>query len=187
MKRHHPATNTRSNPESRDSWKVIVETREGVISNVIGILFLLSLCALLITLAVKRDDFILRVVTPVFCLGWLFGCYIFWDNIRNPKTIILAIDGNRLVWVLRQKKSIHDEEQGILLCSIAALEFVRKVPKYTSSGLNLSSTELLVVDVHGQHLSLPEELRPDLYRQRIIDAILAANPAVSIIDRTIRK
>jgi hypothetical protein len=163
--------------------RIIVHVKEGVISNLICILFLLSLCVFTVFWAVTHKDTLLPFAAPFFCFAWLFVCYVCLRNIRNPKSCVLAIDGDRLVWILRTAESGKSEEGSIPLQAIETLEFVLPATRYPNNARLHSMAELYIVDVDGNRVLLPTELFPGVYRKKITEAIRQEKPTVRVVER----
>ena len=163
--------------------KQIVCVKDGIVANVVTISFTFFLCALIIWLIWRADNPVAKIAAPFFCFFWLlFGVYGSFQNIRNPKSCLLVIRNDQLVWILRKKESGPTEEQGIPLQKIDTLEFV--LPE---TGMNVGRpnalAELFILDVHGNRHHLPIELWPGVNREKIVDAIQRQNPTIKVVER----
>lgn len=162
--------------------KTIVCVKDGIVANVATIAFTFSLCALVIWLTWRTDNPVAKIAVPFVCFFWLiFGAYGSFQNIRSPKSCLLAIRNDQLVWILRQQEAGPTEEQSIPLREIDTLEFV--LPE---TGMNvgrpIALAELFVLDIHGNRHHLPIELWPGVNREKIVAAIQMEKPAIKVVE-----
>jgi hypothetical protein len=176
------ADDTRHGPDA----EVIVQVKDGVVSNALCLLFLLSLCAFLIFWMATHNDMGLRVFGSIICLAWLFVAHVCLRNMLNPKSAVLTFRGDQLVWIVRAKESAQCVEAGIPLRSIETLEFVLPATKYQNNARLYSLSELFIVDCHGNRVLLPQELFPGVYREKITKAIRERRPAVHVVERIVQ-
>jgi hypothetical protein len=162
--------------------KVIVCVKDGIVGNALAILLLAGLSGFTIWWGISHDHVVL-FIAPVFCVPWLYVCYVAIRNIRSPKSSTLAIDGDQLTWTLRTVESAAGQQNSIPLHSIDSLEFVLPVKRYMNGERDYSLAELFIVDVHGNRHQLPVELFPGVYRKKIISAIEHEKPGVRVVER----
>lgn len=153
-----------------------------MLSNALAILFALCLCAFVIWWGINRDHWLFLIGIP-FCLAHLFVCGVFIRNMRRPKSAILAIDDSCLTWIVRRKESEGVKRESIPLKSIRSLELVLPKFKDEINARNYSIAQIFLVDIHGNHYRIPEELWPGVYHKQIIAAIKQEIPGIEVSER----
>jgi hypothetical protein len=116
----------------------------------------------------------------VFAVVFVLSCYFPLDNIRKPKSCTLLIEGDQLVWRVRDKEAEGVREERMPLRHIRALEFV--IPKDAAARRSrlLSCAELYFVTAQGSKRELPLHFFPGVYRDKIVAAIRQHVPAVRV-------
>lgn len=169
--------------DSRDiPSHVIVQVKDGVASNLACLAFIVCLCAFVIWWGTTHDR-VLLLVAPIFCIVWLYVGYVCVRNIRHPKSAMLAVEGDRLIWKLHNRESQEEVAASIILKSIATIEFVLPQIRFENKLRHKALAQLFVVDVHGNRRQLPEELWPGVYQKRISIALKQYLPNIQIIER----
>ena len=159
----------------------IVEVREGLLGNLFAIVLLISLAGFT-SWAFHRDHY-LRLVGYAFGLAWLSGCILFVRNILNPKESYLGIEGDRLVWSVRNTESAAATVTDMPLKSLRRLEFVLPKMKFHVKAKNYPLSELFLVDVHMNRHRLPMELWPGVHRDKIVTALKGELPELEVVER----
>ncbi len=161
--------------------KTIVQVKEGVLGNVLGILFLLSLCIVLFWLYTRNR--LPLIIVVVFCIVNFGVSWIFVQNIRRPKLAQLVIDGEKLIWSVRNSESGDAQTNSIPLQSVRRLDFILPKMKYQINSRNYPLSELFIWDTHGNRHRLPMELWPGVNRKKIVSALEAEVPGLQVTER----
>jgi hypothetical protein len=164
--------------------KVILDVKDGRTGNVLGILSAWAWAGGMVWLAVYRDDgMLLYFFAPLCCVASLVVSHGWFQNIRHPKSGVLAIDGDRLVWMMRQKEEGEVQKLSLPLRSITGLEVVLPRMDGEPNTRNYVLAELFLRDIHGNRHRLPAALHPAVYRKKIIAALQEAIPALKVSER----
>lgn len=162
--------------------QTVVHIKDGIWSNLACIGFMLGLSALTAWLDYRSHGEV-SIFAWLMCAIWLLFCYIPIDAIRKPKSRLLAIDGDFLVWRIRTKESETVREERLPLRSIRALEFVLPQSALSSNSRLESFAELFFITTHGQRRELPSDFFPGVYRKKIIAAIQQHVPNVEVLEK----
>ncbi len=159
--------------------KPIIQLKEGLLSNIAAILFMLALAAFSIWLD-RRSHGEVSKVAWVFAGLFVLVCYFPIENIRRPKLRTLLIEGDQLVWRVRDKEGDGVREERLPLRQIRGLQFV--IPKDATARRSrlLSCAELYFVTAEGGKRELPLEFFPGVYRDRIVAAVREHVPDVQV-------
>ena len=157
----------------------IIQIRDGVLGNLATIFFSLALGAFAVWLD-HRVHGEVSIFVWAFALFFAVFCYIPISNIRRPKSRTLLIEGDYLVWRIRDKEAEEVREERIPVRQIRALEFV--IPKEANAGRShlLSSAELYFVTAQGSKRELPLDFFPGVHRDKIVAAIREHVPNLSV-------
>lgn len=159
--------------------KPIIHLKEGLLSNGVTIVFLLALAALSVWLD-HRSHGEVSVVVWVFAGLFVLGCYFPLANIRSPKSRTLLIEGDQLVWRVRDKEGEGVREERLPLRQIRRLQFVVPARPYAPNSRLISCAELYFVTAQGAKRELPLDFFPGVYRERIIAAVREHVPEVQV-------
>lgn len=167
---------------SQTSIHAIVNIRDGLWGN----LALIAFCLGLAGFAVWCDH---TVHGEVSVLVWAFSgvfvlfCYIPVSAIRRPKSRVLAIDGDHLLWRMYNPKTGQVIlEQRLALSSIRALKWV--FPKWNRwGGEEVPDPGLLFITAERSSHTLPEEFFPARHRRRIEAALKQRIPDLKIVEK----
>jgi hypothetical protein len=159
--------------------KPIIHVKDGLLGNLATIVFMLALAALAVWLD-HRSHGEVSIIAWAFAAVFVLSCYFPFDNIRRPKSCILLIEGDQLVWRIRDKEGGGVREERLPLRQIRGLQFV--IPKDATARRSrlLSCAELYFVTAQGAKRELPLEFFPGVYRDRIVAAIRERVPDVQI-------
>lgn len=160
--------------------KPIIHLKEGLLGNVATILFLLGLSAFVLWLDERLNGKV-QMFTWVLVAAWVLVCYFPYRNIRNPKSRSLLIEGDRLVWRVRDAEGVSAREEQIPLRTIRRLQFVIPADGDTPGSHLAQCAELYFVTTQGRR-HLPFDFFPGVYRERIIAAIREHLPDVQVED-----
>ena len=162
--------------------KIIIQIKEGWVSNIIVILFILILSGFLIWFGITHDHLVLYI-SPIFCGAWLFICYTSVQNIRHPKQSSLVIVGDCLVWTVRAIESGVSQEGKVALKSIVAVEFILPKMRYEKGARNYPLARAVIVERNGRRHELPSELWPGVYQKQITTSLKESIPGIQVSER----
>jgi hypothetical protein len=160
--------------------KPIIHLKEGLLGNVAAILFMLGLSAFVLWID-KRINGEVHTWTWILPSVWVLVCYFPYRNIRNPKSRTLLIDGDRLVWRVRDSEGGSVREQRIPLRTIRSLQFVIPADGEVPGSHLPQCAELYFVTTQGKR-HLPLDFFPGVYRERIIAGVREHLPDVQVED-----
>ena len=159
--------------------KPIIQIKDGLLGNLATIVFMLALAALAVWLD-RRSHGEVSIIVWTVAVAFVLTCYFPIDNIRRPKSCILLIEGDQLVWRVRDQEGEGVREERLPLRQIRGLQFV--IPKDSSARRSrlLSCAELYFVMTQGAKRELPLEFFPGVYRDRIVAAVQKHVPNVQV-------
>jgi hypothetical protein len=160
----------------------IIYIKEGLLVNLVVIVFLLSLEVLAAWLD-KYSHGHVSIFVWMWCALMTLGCYFPIDAIRNPKSRSLEIEGGYLIWHIRYKEGGPVQEERIPLRELCALEFVIPREAGVRNSKLISCAELYFVTTDGQKHELPLEFFPGVYRDRIVAAIRQGVPEIQVVEK----
>ena len=159
--------------------KPIIHIKDGLLGNLATIVFLLALAALAVWLD-HRSHGEVSIFVWVFAGLFVLCCYFPLDNIRRPKSCMLLIEGDQLVWRIRDKEGQGIRVERLPLRQIRRLRFVIPSEVMARRSRLLSCAELYFITAQGAERELPLEFFPGVYRDRIVAAIRERVPDVQI-------
>jgi hypothetical protein len=159
--------------------QTIVHRKDGLWSNIAAIVFMLCLAGFAIWIDHRQHGSVSFFVW-VICAAWLLFCYIPIDSIRKPKSWLLAIDGDFLVWRVRSKESGAAQERRIPLKSLRTLKFVMPQSALSNNSRLGGWEDLVFIDMHGNRYELPSEFFAGVYRKKIVSMIRERLPNIEV-------
>jgi hypothetical protein len=159
--------------------KPIIQIKEGLLGNLAAILFLLALAAFVVWLD-RYSHGEVQIGVWVFAAIFVLCCYFPLDNIRRPRSRTLLIEGDQLVWRIRDKEGEKTREERLLLHQIRRLHFV--IPRDTTGSRLPSCAELYFITSQGAKRELPLDFFPGVYRDRIVTAVREHVPDLQVVD-----
>jgi hypothetical protein len=162
--------------------QTVVHIKDGLWGNLATIVFSLSLAVFAVWLD-HRSHGEVSIFVWGFAGIFVLFCYIPIDAIRRPKSRLLAIDGDYLVWQTRSKESGRVNEERLPLKSIRALEFITPRNAECQNSGNPAHARLLFVTAQRSKRELPSDFWPGIYRKRIIAAVRERVPDVEVVER----
>jgi hypothetical protein len=163
--------------------KPIIHLKEGLLGNLAAIAFLLALAVFGVWLD-RRSHGEVSTVVWVFAALFVLGCYFPLANIRAPKSRTLLIEGDQLVWRIRDKEGESVREERLPLRQIRGLRFVIPSEVMARRSRLLSCAELYFITAQGAERELPLEFFPGVYRDRIVAAVRQHVPDVQVEEVT---
>lgn len=109
-----------------------------------------------------------------------FWLYLLVSNIVRPKSALLAIIDDQLIWSVRKSDSSPPDKTSIPLRSLSAIEVVLPQVMSEVNPKNYLCAELHLVDVHGTRHHLPPELLPGVNQKKIIAALQSEKPDLKV-------
>jgi len=157
--------------------KTVIQIRDGIVGNVLVILMLLSLSA------VAWLGCGSKLIAIPFCAVWIGSSFIFIRKIIKPEAGVLAIEGNKLIWLVRKSGTSEMTRGSLPLQSLRQLEFV--LPKFAleKNTKDYTLAELSLIDVHGTRHKLPMELWPGVHKAKIVAALRPELHDLEIVER----
>jgi hypothetical protein len=162
--------------------KPIIHIKEGLLGNLAAILFMLALAILFVWLY-RRSHGEVSSSVWVFSALFVLCCYFPLDNIRKPRSRTLLIEGDQLIWRVRDKEGEgRTREERLPLRQIRALHFV--IPRDSTGSRLLSCAELYFITAQGSKRELPLDFFPGVYRDRIVTAVRQHVPDLQVVEVT---
>jgi len=159
----------------------LIKIRDGLISNLLVIAFLLALSAFAFSF-VLRDRNATGYIMVLFGIGWLLSCYFPLHSILKPKACHMFIDAKQLSWVVADDDE-QKQETRIPLNSIKELELVFPVVTGSIHSKRQHLAQVFVVTKQGISHEVPSDLYPGVYWNRIVNGIKLHVPNVLISER----
>lgn len=163
--------------------KPIIHIEDGLMVNLATIVFLLALAAFAIWIDHGSNGEVSTVVW-VFAAFFVLCCYIPITDIRRPKSRTLLIEGDQLVWRIRDKEGEGVREERLPLRQIRGLQFVIPQEAFARRSRLVSCAELYFVTAQGGKRELPIGFFPGVYRDRIVAAVREHVPDVQVEEVT---
>lgn len=157
----------------------IINIKDGLWGNLAIIVFSLVIAVLPVWHDYRMHGEV-SIFVWAFAAVFVLFCYIPIGNIRKPIARTLLIEGDYLVWRIREKEAEGVREERIPLRQIHALEFV--IPKDTNAIQSRlpSCAELYFVTAQGGKRELPLDFFPGVNRDKIVAAIRQHVPGLSV-------
>jgi hypothetical protein len=159
--------------------KPIIQIKDGLLGNLTTIVFSLAVAALAVWLDHRSHGEVSIFVWAFACVFVLF-CYIPISDIRHPKSRTLLIEGDQLIWRIRDKEGEGVREERLPLRQIRGLRFVIPREAMVRRSRLLSCAELYFITAQGSERALPVEFFPGVYRDRIVAAVRQHVPDVHV-------
>jgi len=158
----------------------IIHIKDGLWVNLAAIAFMLALASFAVWLDHRSHG---EVSIFVWVLAGIFvlSCYFPIEDIRKPKSRLLVIEGDYLVWRIRGKEGEGFREERIPLRQIRALEFVIPKDATLRNSRLISCAELYFVTGQGKR-ELPLDFFPGVYRDKIVAAIRQHVPTIQVLE-----
>ncbi len=151
--------------------QTIVHIKDGLWSNLAAIAFALGLAVL----AVWLDSTVhgeVSIVVWFFSGVFVLFCFLPIKRIRKPRSPLLAIDGNQLLWRINNRKTgAVALERRVPLRSIRGLKWVVPIPADSRRGRDYANAQLRFITDERSSLTLPDEFCASAYRGRIEAAL----------------
>jgi hypothetical protein len=161
----------------------ILYIKDGFLRNVGTIIFLLGLSVFSAWIGVRSNiDVFTTSIVWAGCAFWILFCMVPLKAILRPKSRLLAIDGDDLVWQIRDGRSKTLNEQRIPWRSVRALEFVVARRRGLRDPRGHPFADLRFISLQGAH-ELPPGFFPGFHRKKIIAEIRRYLPAVQVNDK----
>ena len=158
--------------------KPIIYLKDGLLGNLATILLMLALAALAVWLD-HRSHGEVSIFVWAFAAVLVLFCCIPFDHIRHPKSRTLLIEGDQLVWRIRDKEGDRVREERLPLRQIRGLQFVIPQDATARHSRLLSCAELYFITPQGRR-GLPPEFFPGVHRNRIVTAVREHVPDVQV-------
>ncbi|MGZ4962565.1 MAG: hypothetical protein ACXWC8_08440 [Limisphaerales bacterium] len=160
--------------------QTIIHIRDGLWSNLALIAFMLGLAALAVFLDYRFHGEV-NIVVWFFAAIFVLFCGVPINSIRKPRSRLLVIDGDYLLWrIYNRKTGAVGLERRVPLSSIHGLKWV--VPKHAQEGHDQMHAQLRFITAERNSLTLPDEFFAARYRRRIETALKQKLPTVKIVE-----
>jgi hypothetical protein len=160
--------------------KVILSVKNGIVGNVIGALFLMTLSAVSIWCAYSvlgnPTGVAFAVMASVVWLG-VVG-FVVVPNIRKRRVSILGVEAGSLFWSVSEweGRSRKEVRKALPISTLKTLKVVvRRVESGEDAGA-LGHADVFVTDCAGKRHELPRSLHPGVYAKKIFEGIREVAP-----------
>lgn len=171
--------------------KPIIHVKEGLLGTVLVFPFILALFGFTVWchFHLGRPN---GLQTVFMCGLWLATLYFPIDALLHPKSAELLIEGNQLIWSVRAGEGADKAvtRDAVPLHWIATLEIVFPI-KHSGDAIiateisrDYSEAQLSVVGKTGERKTLPAELWPGVYYQKIVSALRERIPDLRVVEKS---
>ena len=158
----------------------IISIKDGILWNLATIALFLGLGALAIWVD-HRSHGEVSIVVWIFSGIFVLFCYFPINSIRRPKSRMLAIEGDDLVWRIHSKEPGDCREERIPLRSVQTLEVV--IAQEDGHSEISPEVKLYFITSQQNKRELPSEFFPGVYRKRIVAAIRQRIPDLRVVEK----
>src|SRR5258708_6238909 len=134
--------------------RIILEVKDKILGNAVGILCLGSLSGFSLWWTLKRDS-VAFVIASLFSLAWLGGICVLARNLRRHRSSVLGVEDGCLLWQVRDKERPTDIGPTIPLRTIRFIEVVFPKVRWEANERDPNLAEVFLVDIHGNRFRVP--------------------------------